>query len=362
MRGAPRTAALAAGLAAALASGAAGAGAAGDPALEALRARDAYVSPRVLGTAAPAEERVLAQSAAALREAGRPVKLAVVLGPTGAPSLPVYARRLAARLGARATVIVTRSGGPVVAVAPDGSTDPTARLRAGDVAAVANPVERLVVAARATAVPIAPEEGGGWTGLALLGLALAGGGWAAAVGVGRHARRDRRDLSEDRALARVHLDAVRARAIALARSPGLAPGARPRVEAALGAYAELVAALQEARGTAAVAALAPRIDAALEELAEAAAAAGAPFAPERPFEGLCATDPVHGPATARGPVAGGGEDEPVCAVCRSAADEGHPPRRRMLARGGLPVPFDEVAPAAAAPAGGPGPGTRASRG
>ncbi len=363
MRGAPRAIAVVAVLAAALAAAASGAVAADDPALEALRARDAYVSPRVLGTAAPGEEQVLAQSAAALREAGRPVKLAVVLGPTGAPSLPVYARRLAARLGEEATVIVTRPGGQVVAVAPDGSTDLSGRLRAAGVTSVANPVERLVAAARAAALPVAPDEDDdAWAALALLGLALAGGGWAAAVGLGRHARRDRRDLSEDRALARVHLDAVRARAIALARTPGLAPGGRRRVEAVLGTYAELVAALQEARSTAAVAALAPRIDGALEELAAAAAAAGTPFDPGHPFEGLCAADPVHGPATARGPVTGGGDDEPVCAACRTAADEGHPPLRRLLARDGRPVPFDEVVPAVAAGAEDPEPVPRASPG
>lgn len=344
MRGARRTVVAAAGVALGLAAGAAPAVAATDPALEALRARDAYVSPRVLGPAAAAEERTLAQSAAALREAGRPVKLAVVLGPAGAPSLQAYAVRLAGRLGVEGTVIVTRPGGQVAAATSGVRTDLAARLRAADVAAVPNPVERLVLASRVAAIPVVPDEDGGWTGLALIAIAVAGGGWAAAIGLGRSGRRGRRELSEARSLARVHLDAVRARAGALARRPDLPPDLRPRVEGALGTYAEVVAALQEARSRDQVAALAPRIDGALAGLAEVAATVGDPFAPDRPFDGLCAADPGHGPATIRGPLQGGDDDAPVCAACRAAADGGTPPGRRLLAREGRPVPFDEGPP------------------
>ena len=149
----------------------------------------------------------------------------------------------------------------------------------------------------------------------------------------------------------MRLDALRARSGALARRGDLPPAARPRIERALGTYAEVVAALQEARTTEAVDALVARIDRALEGLAEAAADAGAPFDPARPFAGLCATDPGHGPASAEGPVVGIDGPAPVCLACREAADGGRPPERRMLSRDGRPVPFD-APPPPAGPAGG----------
>ncbi len=315
-----------------------------DPALAALRAGDAYVSPRVLGTAAAAEQATLAGNAAALREAGRPVKLAVVLGPVGAPSLAAYAERLAAQLDHDGTVIITRPGGAVAVRTPLPRADIAARLRAADLEAVANPVERLVQASRIAAVPVEPDEPDvEWAGLALLAVALAGGGWAAAIGMGRAGRMGRRDLSEARAVARLHLDALRGRAGGLARRTDLSEEARGRVERALGTYADVVGALQQAATTEAVAALVPRIDGALADLSDVAAGVGAPFPADRPFEGLCAADPGHGPATAEGPVVGIEGPVPVCTACREAADGGSPPRRRLLPREGRPVPFDETA-------------------
>ncbi|MGD9573116.1 MAG: hypothetical protein AB7V62_14630 [Thermoleophilia bacterium] len=320
------------------------AGVGGDPALEALRSDDAYVSPRVLGPAAAAEEATLRSNAAALREAGRPVKLAVVIGPVGAPSLAVYAERLAVRLDHDGTVIVTRRNGAVAVATPVARADITARVAAADLEAVANPVERLVQASRIAAVPVEPDEPDvEWAGLALLAVALAGGGWAAAIGMGRAGRVGRRDLSEARAVARVHLDALRARAGSLARRPDLPEEARARVEGALGTYADVVGALQAARTTEEVTDLVPRIDGALAGLAEVGAEVGAPFPADRPFEGLCAADPGHGPATAEGPVIGIDGPAPVCTACREAADGGSPPRRRLLPREGRPVPFDETA-------------------
>src|SRR5207302_9074230 len=75
-----------------------GAAAAGDPAESALARSDAYVSPRALGQAADQSQSRLAAVAAALARSGRPAKIAIVLGPTGSPSLAVYARRLRKRI------------------------------------------------------------------------------------------------------------------------------------------------------------------------------------------------------------------------------------------------------------------------
>lgn len=341
-------AALAAGLATLCAAAPA---TAADPAVAALAGRDAYVSPRVLGPAAAAGERTLAEGAAALREAGRPVKLAVVLGPVGAPSLQVYADRLATRLPGGATVVVTTRSGAVAAAAADGGRDLGPRLRAAHLERVANPVERLVRAARVAAVPVDPDEGDDDAVLALVGVALLGGGWAAAVGAGREGRLRRRALSEARALMRLRLDALRARAGALARAPGLTASARRGVQRALGAYAEVVPALQQARDPGAVEALEPRVREALATLSAAAAEAGVPFAADRPFEGLCAADPGHGPATAEGVVAGRDGPAPLCAACRHACDDGRPPAPRLLPRDGRPVPFDRVAVTAGPAAG-----------
>lgn len=314
------------------------AAAADDPALLALRDDDAYVSPRVLGPAAAGEEAVLRSSARALRESGRPVKFALVLGPAGAPSLQVYAERLAARLAHDGTLVVTSARGGVAVVVPTPGRDVGPALRGAGVARIANPVERMVRAARLTAESVEPDDSGPAPVVILIGLALLGGGWAAAVGMGRQGRLDRRRLTESRAVMRLHLDTLRARASALARTPGLSDGDRARVVGALGTYAEVIPALQEARTPEGIDALAPRVREGLATLAAVAAGAGAPFAADRPFEGLCALDPAHGTA-AEEP----GDDGPaVCASCREAASEGRTPAPRLLPREGRPVPFDQV--------------------
>ncbi len=326
-------------LAAVALAGAAVPAAAADPALPALRAGDVYVSPRVLGPAAAAEQSALARNAAALREAGRPVKLAVVLGPVGAPSLQVYAERLAERLDHRGTLLVTTPNGAVAGVSPVPGTDLRPVLRAARVGRIVNPVERLVRAARLTATPVEPEDTGPAPELVLIGIALLGGGWAAAVGLGREGRRRRLMLTESRAAMRLHLDAMRVRATTLARRPDLTPDARERVVGALGTYAEVVSALQEARTPEVIDALAPRVRAGVGALAAVADEAGAPFSPERPFEGLCTVDPGHGPVVADD----GPEEAPaLCATCRAAVEDGRVPAPRLLPRDGRPVPFDQV--------------------
>ena len=320
---------------------------AADPVREALATGDAYVSPRALGPAAPAAEAQLAATAAELRRARRPVKLAIVVGPVGAPSMRVYAIRLSAALGFdEETLVVTAPGRPVTAVGPRPPAQITRRLRAGRVGQIANPVERVVRAAELAAPP-APEEGGGTREVViLLALAGLGGVWAIAWGTRREARRERERMLEARAAMRVRLDALRGHATALARRDDLPAGARAPLEHALGAYAQAVAGLQQARSQADVAALEPLVRDGLRELARARGRAGDAPADEDPFAGLCGVDPGHGPATAEADLDDGLGATPVCAACREAADRGEPPRRRMIPSSGRPVPFTEaVAPA-----------------
>jgi len=91
---------------------------AADPAESALAGADVDVSARVLGDAAPAAARELTEVAAELAAARRPVKLAIVAGPVGAPSMRAYARRLARAIGWAGTLVVTAPGRPVAAVGP----------------------------------------------------------------------------------------------------------------------------------------------------------------------------------------------------------------------------------------------------
>jgi hypothetical protein len=118
-----------------------------DPALGALRAGDAYASPRVLGESALEARAQLAETAARLRAERRPVKLAVVAGPVGSPSMRAYARRLSAELGGTETLVVTAPGRAVVAVGPRPPAQITRALRAERVGRIANPVERVIAAA-----------------------------------------------------------------------------------------------------------------------------------------------------------------------------------------------------------------------
>jgi hypothetical protein len=335
----PRSRAVAAALAAALALGAsAGAAAGADPAERALDDRDVYVDPVVLGARTAGAERSLAREARRLADERRPVKLAIVRGPAGARSMPFYVRRLALRLGYEGTLVATTPTGATAAVGPRATADMTRALRAARVGAISDPLARLVTSARAAAPPPEPEPPRWRPVLILLGIALAGGAWAAAAGMGRRERGERRGMAEARARLRVCLDAMRARAMALARTPGLAPGAREHVQHALGTYAETVASLQETRHPDEVEELIPRVRAGLEELAGAAG-----IGPdEGPFAGLCAVDPAHGAATGTDRIPDLPEPAPLCAACLAAVEEGRAPARRRLSVDGRPVPFDEL--------------------
>jgi hypothetical protein len=316
---------------------------AADPAPDALSSGDAYVSPRALGPAAPAAQAELAAAAERLARRGQPVKLAIVAGPAGAPSMRVYARRLAGDLPGETTLVVTAPGRPVIAVGPRSPADITRRLRGGAVGAIADPVDRVVRAAALAAPPPRDDEASGTRAvLVLLGLTALGAAWAVAWGARRHARAERERMVEARAAAAVRLDAVAARAGALMARLDLPPAARADAERALAAHHEVAAGLQAARGAEDVARLEPRLTEAVAALSRACAAVGDDSAAGDPFAGLCAADPAHGPAVAEAPIDDRPEPVGVCAACAEAAAAGRRLRARLVPIGGLPAPYTEI--------------------
>lgn len=309
-----------------------------DPALAALRDRDAYVSPIVAGAHAADWERRLAATAERMDDAERPVKLAVVAGPVGSPSLGVYVRRLYGALRFGGTLVITTRGRALATAGTRSTAAMTRSLRAARAGQVADPVARLARAADAAAPPAPdPDEQGRRALIGLLVLAVLGGAWAAAIGAGHQGKRARREMTEARGRARVCADALRAHTMALARRADLTPDARAHVDQALGVYAEAVSSLPEMRRTEDIAAFAPRIRAALDDIASTTAAATGEPRRDDPFAGLCGIDPAHGPAVVT--PAGG---RPLCEACRDAAAGGETLTPRMLFEGGRAVPFDQA--------------------
>jgi len=319
--------------------------AAADPAESALAGTDVYVSPRALGPAAPAAEVQLATAAARLDGQGRPVKLAIVAGPAGAPSMRVYARRLAKDVAPGETLVVTAPGRPVIAVGPRPPADITRRLRAAGVGAIADPVDRILRAAELAVPPPPDDEATGTRAiLILLGLAALGAAWAVAWGARRQARAERERMLEARAAAAVRLDAVGARAGALMSRLDLPPSARADAERAIAARNEAAAGLRRIRRAEDVERIAPRIDEALAALSRACAAVGEPPPGDDPFAGLCAADPAHGPAVAEARIDGRSDPAEVCAACAEQSAAGRPPRPRLIPIGGRPAPYTEAHP------------------
>jgi hypothetical protein len=333
--------ALALGLLAAAAA-AAPAHAAIDPAERALRRGDTYVSPLARDVVSADDVALLARRAARMIADGRPVKLAIVAGPRGAPSMRRYVLRLGEALDARrVTVVVTAPDRPVAAVGPRAPADVTKAFRSAHVNRLHDPVARVLKAADLAAPPPPGEAGSAVTGVGvLLGLGLAGGVWAAAWGLRRERRHARLALDEARAHASLRLDALRARSDAVGRRTSLPPAARALLEGSAATrerVAEAVAAATDAGGIeAAMAELGPAEVAA----ARAAALTGLAVDPEDPFDGLCAVDPAHGEATEVARPADAAEPAPVCADCARACASADPPRRRTVPVGGRPVPFD----------------------
>jgi hypothetical protein len=338
----PRT--LLASLLAACAAALAPAAAAADDTQLALSRYDGHVSPAALGEAAPGLQRELRSAAADLARDRRPVKLAIVTGRGGAAGLLAYTRNLRRALGYAGTLVLTSPGGAVAAVGPRPPAEITRLLRRARVGRIENPADRVIAAARVAAPPPLADRSGTREAMTLLGLAVLGGVWAVAVGTRRRARVARQELVEARAAMRVYLDALRARASALARGGRLPKAARPRVESALGAYADAISALQQAGSVDEVARLAPRVRSGLDDLAAAGRAAGEPWASEDdPFAGLCGADPAHGPADGEAALEAGAAPVPLCARCREMAERGEPVPLRLVPVRGRPVPFRETA-------------------
>jgi hypothetical protein len=314
----------------------------GDAALEALEQGSVYVSPAVTGATTPDAQARLQEVADELDRGGRPVRIAVVPGPVGAASMRDYAASLRRELG---------FAGLVVAVAPNRATGVagprtqgamTRDLREERVGAITDPVRRADAAARAAAGPLlAPSTSDTVRALlALLGLALIGGVWAAAFGIRRN-RRVRRDvLVEGTAHARVKLDAIGARLDVLAVLPEHHARADDRLDAATRVARRAQAELDRAGAVDDVPSAEALVDEAFALLRDAEREAGVP-SPEDPFAGLCRCDPAHGPATTEALMQPDEVVRPSCRTCRERADEGSPQTRRMVPGPEGPTPFDE---------------------
>jgi hypothetical protein len=309
--------------------------------VDALTAARAWVNPAALGEASPAAQTRLARTALLLDRKRRPVRLAIVTGPTGAPSMAAYARQLGAHLPHGATLVVTAPGHGVRAVyiSPNGTIKRLDRASRADV--IVNPVDRVIAAARSVAVH-APRHQGRDEILALVGIAVLGAAWAVAMGAGRHQRQGRRRAAEARAAVTVHTDALRAWSLTLGRRPDLPPEARETVQRALGIYADVTTSLREATDVAALSAVGEAVRTGLGEIARAGEMVDAGIDRADPFAGLCGLDPSHGPATHDLPP---GREGPA-AVCERCADElarGAAPAVRLVPVAGRPVPFDQAA-------------------
>lgn len=316
-------------------------GALADPAAEALEQGSAYVSPLVAGADAPNAQARLQEVADELARGGRPVRIVVVTGPTGAPSMKAYATRLRRDLGFEGLVVAVAPNRAIGVAGPRSPGAMTRDLRAAQVGAITDPIRRADVAARAAAGPLLQPEATSTTRtlLALFGITLIGGVWAAGFGIRRNRRVRRMGMDERTAAARVRLDAVGARLDRLAVLPGHHTRADDRLDAAIRVARRAQAELDRARSVEEVPAAEELVDEALGLMREAEMAADLPAA-EDPFEGLCRCDPAHGPAVTEAPMRPDGLVRPSCRSCREKADEGSPQMRRMVPGPAGPIPFD----------------------
>lgn len=316
----------------------------GDPATDAFRqGAGAYVSPAVAGAGVAAAQARLQAIADELSRGGRPVRIAVVPGPVGSPSMNAYAERLRRN---------PAFGGLVVTVAPNRSTGTagprsqaavTRDLRAARIGTIVDPVERAGAAASAAAGPLVTPSSGETVRalLGLLGIALIGGVWAAAFGIRRNLRVRRNALVETTAMARVRLDAIGARLDVLAMQPERHARADDRLDAATRIARRAQAELDRVGAADDIPAIDALVDEAFSLLREAEEAGGIP-SPRDPFEGLCRADPAHGASTTQAPMRPDDITRPSCHACREKADEGHPQLRRMVPSPWGPAPFDDA--------------------
>ena len=292
-----------------------------DPALRALGGSDAYASRAALGAGAATARSRLAREARRLADRGQQVKLAVVEGPAGARTMRVYARNLREALGYEGTIVVSAPGRPAVAAGPRTPAEITLAVRRSGANRDPDPVDRVIRAAEAAAPP-APA-GSGWRGvLGFALLAALGALWAAAWGVRRERRRQRTAVADARALARLRLDALRARALDLRTRAGRPEAARRALDEVTAAADVVLADLESAGSAQDVDRAVASLDGAERRLREAAALAGEHLDPDAPFEGLCAVDPGHGAAAGARRGSAPASPRPRCA---------RPARRRRAA-------------------------------
>jgi len=303
-------------------------------AVRALRAGDVYATPALGGLTGPVRER-LAVKAEQLRARGEEVKLAVV-GPLRGDDPYLYAEDLRDRLGYGGTLVVTTPDGPVGAAGerrPDSLRGAFAAARVDD---LQGPAQRLIAASELALPPDA--EGSSWREVVvLIGLTLLGGAWAISWGMRREQRRARGRLVESRAMLRVGVDALRARAALVDARGDLPREARDALDRARGRA-------DRARARGDTTDDGGQVDAALREVHDglrdverAGRAVGLRLPADAPLEGLCSVDPGHGAAEATAPVDGCGE-APVCAACAARAAEGRALTPRMVPVDGRPVP------------------------
>jgi len=173
-----------------------------------------------------------------------------------------------------------------------------------------------------------PEE------IALICVAVIGGLWAVAWGTRRVAVPDKDRMVDVRTQLQVRLDALRARAVFLRRHPQVTGDLRRQVNQVIEHHVLIDSVLASAGSAEEVATLQPQVDDALRTLEEAAERVGLSLPADRPFDGLCANDPQHGPAEEG--------DGAVCAACRQEIARGETPVRRLVSVDGAPRPFDAV--------------------
>jgi hypothetical protein len=310
------------------------------PITTALRARDVYASPSVLGAAAPKVEAQLAAHAADLTGRGQPVKLALVPS-LGRENAFAYAERLRREIGWEGTLVIATLSGATGAAGPRSRDSMANAFTAEHIDRIANPTRRLVAAAD-IAVPPPPRGDSGIRGLfVMLGLTLFGGAWAIGWGVRREQRRARAGFGESREALRVSLDALQARTTAMAQRPGLSTEVRSLLDAARDGYGAADAGIARAVSQRDLDACLVDLRRGLAQLEGAGILIGEPQPMSDPFAGLCSADPTHGPAVVAARLRDRDLLVPVCHACREAADAGHPAARRLISIGGKPVPFDE---------------------
>jgi hypothetical protein len=254
-----------------------------------------------------------------------------------------YAATIRRALAFDGAVVAVAPGRAVGAVGPRAQAAITTSLRNAKVGTIADPVERAAAAARAAAgPPLAPSNSDLVRSvLALIGIALVGGIWAAAFGIRRTNRRAREALDDRSALTRVRLDAIGARLDILAGLPDDHARADDRLDAATRVARRAQSELDQATSPDDIPPAEALVDEAFVLLRDAERAAGVP-SPDDPFEGLCRIDPAHGRASGTGRLAADGPAVDLCAPCMKRVRDGHAPTRRMVPSDGRDVPYDDV--------------------